>query len=936
MAARTLQPSEYEIQREVEALRDIRRRSTNPGALAIDPDLPNQSPPSSPTAGYWSPGKPKSAGSDSASLGSSTAAGSSSGATDSTLDDEISTPNNPADDPFHLFWVPASVHPEIAPAEFKAFLKEHARNPPAGEGQDGTMDRAASFSSRSSLSRKRSMLSRQYQPKEGDHVEDENIVPLRRNASFARNKVPQLTISDLQKLEELAEEATLSADSSKLRNVLRRSLSLNMSPTAIENMDVMPDLGDEADAPIIVPPPGQILRRAARTKIRKPGLPGDGAGHRFGSSRRMRRSSTEGRRTSGELSSSENGEYETLSPPRRQTMSDDGFVHNRPDSFSEEASIFDAYARDEEEDPFATPVAATPAPEPTPSATPRLPEQPVLSVPEIQPSLLEALAPVLQQSEPITLTQPSDGLPSPPQPAASFPPQPQQAQQQQPPTPLISPQPPHILAPIPQQHNRKEKEKDKKGLFGKWGGDKGGKKSKHAAAEKEKEKNEGFFGSLFGGKKKQDDAVPVVNSAGREAAQALLGASKSSKNYVPPPSSPGLAPGSPNFARYPIHVERAIYRLSHIKLANPRRPLYEQVLISNLMFWYLGVINKAQAATQSPEAQSEAEKEAKEKEQKEKEAKEKAEKERQEKEQRERELEAKKRESGRRGSLTKTPAGGAPPGRRAEMPIKGPQYEMQQQVMQKEYNGFNGQTPPGGRPPMQNGPNGQPYQGPPRGPGSPQPQQFPQQQYQPPPPQAQIYPPQGQPYQQPYPPAPGQQYPNAGPPRGGPPPQGRPPGPDHVLTTSRTRMVLREVGCHQALWLLWDLALSKLYANCLLSTLNARATLKESTQGSNARQSGQGNRRGGGSGAEAAYIPPLASHIASSAHTHYSEFELDDAVNLNRSITGSMFGEKTSRSDLEYGVTVTKVVETLEDPRPTATIRTAPHSHCSEYVAYAQ
>lgn len=75
------------------------------------------------------------------------------------------------------------------------------------------------------------MLSRQYQPKEGDHVEDENIVPLKRNGSFASNRVPQLTISDLQKLEELAEEATLSADSSKLRNVLRRSLSLNMSPT---------------------------------------------------------------------------------------------------------------------------------------------------------------------------------------------------------------------------------------------------------------------------------------------------------------------------------------------------------------------------------------------------------------------------------------------------------------------------------------------------------------------------------------------------------------------------------------------------------------------------------------------------------------------------------------------------------------------------------
>ncbi|KAI9276806.1 hypothetical protein BDA99DRAFT_494188 [Phascolomyces articulosus] len=43
--------------------------------------------------------------------------------------------------------------------------------------------------------------------------------------------------------------------------------------------------------------------------------------------------------------------------------------------------------------------------------------------------------------------------------------------------------------------------------------------------------------------------------------------------------------------RLPIHVERAVYRLSHMKLANPRRPLHQQVVISNFMFWYLSIIN---------------------------------------------------------------------------------------------------------------------------------------------------------------------------------------------------------------------------------------------------------------------------------------------------------------------------------------------------------
>lgn len=43
--------------------------------------------------------------------------------------------------------------------------------------------------------------------------------------------------------------------------------------------------------------------------------------------------------------------------------------------------------------------------------------------------------------------------------------------------------------------------------------------------------------------------------------------------------------------RFPIHVERALYRLSHLKLANPRRPLRQQVLLSNFMYSYLNLVN---------------------------------------------------------------------------------------------------------------------------------------------------------------------------------------------------------------------------------------------------------------------------------------------------------------------------------------------------------
>lgn len=233
MSSRTLQPSEYEIQREVEALRDIRRRSTTPGALTIDPDLPIQAPIPSSTSRAWpagSPTSPRRSPSDSStsSFTRSSSDRSSHGASSAESVGSDSMPSGAADDPFHLFWVPASVHPEIAPAEFRAFLKEHARTVPPSEGG---ADLTRVPSSSSALGRKRSMLRRQYQPREDDGVEQETIVPLRRNRSYLYNPVPQITFTDLQRLEQLAEEASETDDPSKLRTLLRRSLSLNLPPS---------------------------------------------------------------------------------------------------------------------------------------------------------------------------------------------------------------------------------------------------------------------------------------------------------------------------------------------------------------------------------------------------------------------------------------------------------------------------------------------------------------------------------------------------------------------------------------------------------------------------------------------------------------------------------------------------------------------------------
>lgn len=146
---------------------------------------------------------------------------------------------NDEDEGSHLFWVPAHLHPEIAPSEFRAFLKEHARA--ADEGESNGSDSASSSSegaftehtpfpgparalSSGGIGRKKSMLSRPYRPSADDT--DDEPQPVRRSRSSIYGG-PQLTIDDLQRIDELAQDA----DPAKLRAVLRRSLSLNVAPS---------------------------------------------------------------------------------------------------------------------------------------------------------------------------------------------------------------------------------------------------------------------------------------------------------------------------------------------------------------------------------------------------------------------------------------------------------------------------------------------------------------------------------------------------------------------------------------------------------------------------------------------------------------------------------------------------------------------------------
>ena len=411
----------------------------------------------------------------------------------------------------------------------------------------------------------------------------------------------------------------------------------------------MDDIGqDNVDEPIILPQPPQALKRSVRTKIRKPSLQGDGGGHRFAATRKGKVfTAAPDRYIPGEEhppSSTSLTDHETHDPASiiRTTSPPSGLHDNdepdapwndRPSSYSEESAIYDSYI-DSGPTPDTEEIASAytysdaygNAPEAEPQHTPQANDG---RAPQSLEALQRQQYPQQRPPEQAAPQLPSQQTPlqhPSPQPYyqnLGVPPQNQQI------PPARSPSPGSVSEAHSEQsttpstasaklRSQKEKEKEKKGgLFGKakWGGDKKD-KPKGATSDrestKEKEKESGFFGSLFGGGKKKQEDTGLGHGSGPATAAALLGQSRSSKpqqhnqNQQHPLASPNGDPnfGGPGFgyARYPIHVERAVYRLSHIKLANPRRPLHEQVLISNLMFWYLGIINKPTTppATPSP------------------------------------------------------------------------------------------------------------------------------------------------------------------------------------------------------------------------------------------------------------------------------------------------------------------------------------------------
>ncbi|KAK0856097.1 hypothetical protein LTS02_007829 [Friedmanniomyces endolithicus] len=163
------------------------------------------------------------------------------------------------DDPSRLFWVPARLHPELAPKEFKTFVEDRVDKirRRSGDSENLSVDGLErSGSGSSSLRRKKSMLSRQIDPKSGQY--EDGAERLERKRSKRMQVEAQTTVANLEELESLVNDPQQLMRRMSLDTV-RRSQDSGIEVPATEDMPILP-------------PGGQTLKRSTRTTYRKGSL----------------------------------------------------------------------------------------------------------------------------------------------------------------------------------------------------------------------------------------------------------------------------------------------------------------------------------------------------------------------------------------------------------------------------------------------------------------------------------------------------------------------------------------------------------------------------------------------------------------------------------------------------------------------------------------
>ncbi|KAM5452823.1 zillion different screens protein [Microsporum audouinii] len=570
------------------------------------------------------------------------------------------SPSADEDDASRLFWVPAHLHPGLAPKEFKSFLDSKADQIKRRSGEISPTEGAALLQrqgSANSLMRKKSLLSRQ--------VDSSSVG---KEDSWSSKK---------SSLEALSEEP----------------------------QNQFGNFADE-DAPILPPaPPGYSLRRSRRTTYRKGSLK---AGERVPHSRRAARQS--------DISQSE-GTGDSSSTKRSSTPTEElpilGLtrVSTDPTGYDNATN----YSRPARTKPVSLPSGLPPsgdtsdhtparasAPSHTQQWTPPPNEKPAVShhhshsqpqpqlqkIHPIEPpradSLRSTSSSSVQQTQPYIPERNSSHHPPPqPPPQTPLPTEPTTRASKragliipskeappisEPPPKIVAQTPSHVPNAIQERRKSDEKEKDKKSKSKKdsegvkksgWHWRRGASEEKEKEKEKKKEEEAKRKSSKSYNKSEKPhdnarldllqtsiDGQPAAKSKERESLildrpdiidEELRPSRKEQlrKSSSPPPkkekepslfssifggskkkssshdshsrkhSRSRIRTPSPdikyynlkadvdyNWTRFSIMEERAIYRMAHLKLANPRRALYSQVLLSNFMYSYLAKVQQ--------------------------------------------------------------------------------------------------------------------------------------------------------------------------------------------------------------------------------------------------------------------------------------------------------------------------------------------------------
>ena len=588
------------------------------------------------------------------------------------------------DDASRLYWVPASVHPELAPMEFKTFLDKKVNSlKRRSEESSLSPEGLQPGGSNASLRRRKSMLSRQIDNSGGQGADgyQDGAEVLDRKKSQSGEQALNTSIANLQDLEVLVNEP---------ERIMQR-LSLE---TGQEGAEVLP--GD--DMPILpgAPSGGNSLRRSTRTTYRRGGSLRKGERGPLSKRAAIRSDTTDGEESPlGSPSVPHIEAFEKLSkvqsepapPPERITenFSRPGRMHRRagiPPPASQrtsQSSSFDeappdrkaTESRDQPGKPpqarhFVSQIASNGrlgvTPESLGKGIPHIVETPPE---ETRPTSRQGFVPERTTShEPPPIHQPSSSSSAGPSRAQKWTPQSRQNQSIKS-NQSLSDMTSHP-SPLPGNNTRTDSlsfiptlTEDKKSAEARkakeradqekadssrksswsWGSllgneerEKEKRKAEEAKQEKKararlgkpadkshdntrldllqttmegsrgreslvldrgdvkleeerkkestrkasgnegkKEKEGGFISSIFGGGKKKGE-------------QDSRGKKHFSRNLSPEPPMRILKPDIDyNWTRFSILEERAIYRMAHIKLANPRRALHSQVLLSNFM-----------------------------------------------------------------------------------------------------------------------------------------------------------------------------------------------------------------------------------------------------------------------------------------------------------------------------------------------------------------